>query len=240
MEIEEIKRAGKKIKKRLKFLPAVLFIILVLICLLFWRDKKIQKNEIKELKEKIEEMEQNHIKVDTIREELNKISKYSAYELNYTSVIKVSDKNKFMGLDIPLTGNFFIATVDGKMNIGINAENLEISTSTDKKGNITQVALSVPHSEILDNYTIQESLEIYDERNNFFNPIKVTDYNELIVEAEEKEKQKVLNSDVLKNSDETVKNLLTCHLQAMFGDDVKIKYGYLESSSAVSGSDADN
>ncbi len=227
MDFEDVKEAGKKIKKRLKFVPIIVFLILIFVCGLLIQNRKIQKNEIKDLKEKIEEMEQNHIQVDSIREELSKVSKYSAYEFNYTSVIRVSDKNQFMGVDIPLTGNFFIATVDGKMNIGMNAENLEINTSTDKEGNITQVALSVPHSEILDNYTIQESLEIHDERNNIFNPIKVTDYNELIIEAEEKERQKALKSDVLEKSDESIKNLLTCHLQAMFGDKVEIKYEYL-------------
>lgn len=228
MDIKKIKDAGMDIKKRLKFAPVIAFVILILLCAFLVQDKRIQKNKIKELSDKIEEMEKKQLQVGTIREELRKVSKYSAYEFGYTSIIKFSDKNKFLGFDIPLTGNFFIATVDGKMNIGINAENMDLSTSTDGEGNVTQVALTVPHSEILDNYTIQETLEIYDERKNIFNPVEVGDYNQLIIEAEEKEEQKVLEGDILQKSDEALKNLLISHLQALLGNDVEIQYEYLE------------
>ena len=59
----------------------------------------------------------------------------------------------------------------------------------------------VPHSEVLDNYTITDSLKIYDERSNIFNPVKVEDYNNLRAEAEQKEAEKVQGSDILQKSD---------------------------------------
>lgn len=211
-----------------------MILVLILICLLifcgFLATKTIlQNNDMKELKNKLQEMENRQIEVDSIREEVKQISKYSAYEFDYTSIICFSDKNKFMGLNIPLTGNSFIATIDGKINIGIDGELVEFSETTDSDGKVTQITLSVPHSEILDNYTIQESLQIYDERSNIFNPVKIKDYNDLIVEAETQETEKVLQGDLLHKSDETIQYLLTSHFQAVYGDHVEIKYEYLDS-----------
>ena len=88
--------------------------------------------------------------------------------------------------------------------------------------------LFVPHSEILDNYTIQDSLQIYDETNNIFNPVKIEDYAKLIVQAEEKEEKKVSESDIIEKSDEAVNYLLTTYFKAVYGEDVKLEYKYLE------------
>lgn len=214
-------------------------IVLILLAILlaaaggFWMfrlvgDASAKNDEIKELEKQIEEMQRKQIAVDAIKEEVKRISKYSAYEFNYTSVICFSDQNKVLGIKIPLTGNQFIATLDGKMNIGIDGEKIEFSEIRGSEGMVTQVQLRVPHSEILDNYTIQESLQIYDERSNIFNPVKVSDYNSLLVEAEQKEAEKVLGSDILQKSDESVKYLLMSHFQALYGEGVEITYEYLE------------
>lgn len=163
-----------------------------------------------------------------ISEEVKEISKYSVCEFHYTSVIHFSDSNTFQGITIPLTGNNFIATIDGKMDIGINGDEIDITETKDSDGKVTQVVLMVPHSEIQDNHTMQDTLEIYDEKSNIFNPVKIEDYKELIVEAEEKEKKKVLESDILQQADERVNYLLTTYLHKVYGDDVEIKCEYLQ------------
>lgn len=185
-------------------------------------------SRIIDLRKAVAEMESRQVQIDSIREEVREISKYTVYEYNYTAIIHFSDSNTFKGFRIPLTGNNFIATIDGKMDIGINAELVEMEEKKDAEGNVTQVVLSVPYSEIMDNHTVQDSLEIYDEKNNLFNPVRVTDYNELIIEAEEKEGRKVQAGDILQQSDERVKYLLTTYLQKVYGEEVEINVVYLE------------
>ncbi len=114
------------------------------------------------------------------------------------------------------------------MKIGINGENVSFKEITDSEGKVTKIELTVPHSEILDNYTIQDSLEVYDEKNNIFNPVKVSDYTKLIVEAEEKEKKKALESDIIEKSDEAAHYLLTTYFQAVYGQETEVRYQYLE------------
>lgn len=227
-----MKDTNKKImtllKKNKYMITAVIFLIFLLaVCVFLIRRTIVQSHEVGELKNKITEMESRQIEVDSIREEVKQISKYSAYEFQYTSVICFSDKNQFMGIKIPLTGNSFIATIDGKINIGIDGEQVRFDEKTNSEGKVTRVVLTVPHSEILANYTIQESLEIYDEKNNVFNPVKIEDYNDLIIEAEVQEKEKVLQSDLIQKSDDTIRYLLTSHFQAVYGKNVEIEYKFL-------------
>lgn len=229
----ELKKLSSEKKTKKKYFVLALILVVILICLLIFcgllvKKTVLQNHDMRELENKIEEMENRQVEVDSIREDVKQISKYSAYEFNYTSVMCFSDSNKFMGLNIPLTGNSFVATIDGKINIGINGELVEFSETTDSEGKVTQVTISVPHSEILDNYTSQDTLKIYDERSNIFNPVKITDYTDLLVKAESQEKEKVLQGDFLQKSDETIQYLLISHLQAVYGDHVKINYEYLD------------
>ena len=217
-----------KFKISSTLIKVLILAVLILICVFSMKSCINKNDENKELKNKLEEMERKRMEVDSIREEVRKISEYTAYEFDYTEVIHFSDKNKFYGIEIPLTGNNFFATIDGKMNIGIDGEKVTFNEIKDSEGNVTQIELFVPHSEILDNYTIQDSLEIYDEKNNIFNPVKVEDYSKLIVEAEEKEEKKVLESDIIEKSDEAVNYLLTTYFKAIYGEDVDIKYEYLD------------
>ncbi len=197
-------------------------VLLLVLCIFLFQSRNMQKNEIKQLNEKLEEMERSQLEIDTIKEEVRQISRYSVTEYHYTAIICFSEKNKIYGFEIPLTGNNFIATIDGKMNIGINGDDVAFTETKDAEGKVTQVKLTIPHSEIQDNYTEADSLKIYDEKNNIFNPVKVSDYNDRIVEAEEIEKKKVLESDIPDQADERVRYLLVSHFQALYGSDVKI------------------
>ena len=114
---------------------AVLAVMLALAGLVFFvRDVGGKNDEIKELEAKLEEMERKQIATDAIKEEIKQISKYSAYEFDYTSILCFSDQSKLLGIKIPLTGSQFIATLDGKMNIGIDGERYNLRRRRIPKG----------------------------------------------------------------------------------------------------------
>ena len=217
-----------KLKRKITVFGLIVFVILIFVCIMLVKDGKKKREELKELKAAMEEMEKKRIQTDIIREEVKQISKYSAYENNYTSILFYSEQNKIFGIDIPLTENRLIATIDGKMNIGIDGEKVDFSVKTDSEGNVTEVDLLVPHSEILDNFTDQDTLQIYDEKKNIFNPVEVEDYSRLIVDSEKKEEEKVLRSDLLERSDERIRQLLTSYLQGVYREDIKINFEYVE------------
>lgn len=210
----------------------IIFTGMLFFCISLVRDRSRRQEEMKELEDKLAELERKKIETDAVKEEIKQISRYAAYEFTYTSVLKYSDRNSFMGVDIPLTENNFVATIDGRINIGINGDDVKFIENADSDGRVTAVNLFVPHSRILDNYTIQESLEVFDEKNNLFNPVKPEDYNGLLIEAAKQEETKILKSDILKKSDETIKYLLISHFQAVYGEGVEIRYTLTDSPPA--------
>lgn len=210
----------------------IVFAGMLFFCISLVRDRSRRQEEMKELESKLAELERKKIETDAVKEEIKQISRYAAYEFTYTSVLKYSDKNSFMGVDIPLTENNFVATIDGRINIGINGDDVKFIENADSDGRVTAVNLFVPHSRILDNYTIQESLEVFDEKSNIFNPVRPEDYNGLLIEAAKQEETKILKSDILKKSDETIKYLLISHFQAVYGEGVEIRYTLTDSPPA--------
>lgn len=210
----------------------IIFAGMLFFCISLVRDRSRRQEEMKELESKLAELERKKIETDAVKEEIKQISRYAAYEFTYTSVLKYSDRNSFMGVDIPLTENNFVATIDGRINIGINGDDVKFIENADSDGRVTAVNLFVPHSRILDNYTIQESLEVFDEKSNIFNPVRPEDYNGLLIEAAKQEETKILKSDILKKSDETIKYLLISHFQAVYGEGVEIRYTLTDSPPA--------
>ena len=189
-------------------LAAIILVILLFLCFSLMKDRSQRLKEMKELENELAELERKKIETDAVKEEIIQISRYAAYEFTYTSVLKYSDRSSFMGVDIPLTENNFVATIDGRINIGINGNDVKFIENTDSEGRVTAVNIYAPHSQILDNNTIQESLEVFDEKNRIFNPVRPEDYNGLLIEAAKQEEEKILKSDILKKSDETIKYLL--------------------------------
>lgn len=210
-----------------RILAGSILIILLFFCVFLMKGRRNSLGEIEALQKELTEMKSKKTTADAVKEEVKQISRYAAYEFSYTAVLCHSDKNQFMGIDIPLTGNHFVATIDGKIMIGIEGDKISFLESTDSEGMVTEINLFVPHSMILDNYVIPESLEIFDEKNNAFNPVRPEDYNGLLIEAKEQEETKIQESDILKKSDETIKYLLISHFQAVYGNSVEIKYMYI-------------
>ena len=219
-------------KAKGKFIAIIIAVIIVVsilgVIVILAQKNGASSAKITELERKIIEMESRQVEVDAIKEEVREVSKYTAYEFDYTSIVHFSNTKTFQGVNIPLTGNKFIATIDGKMNIGIDADVVDITETKNSDGKVTKIVLTVPHSEIQDNYTMQDTLEIYDETNNIFNPVKITDYQELIVETEKKEEKKVQEGDILQQADERIKFLLTVYLQKVYGEDVEIECKYVQ------------
>lgn len=186
-----------------------------------WKKTILLQNALDELKKK-------QVSTDAIREELKEVSKYSAYEFDYTSILYYSDPNKIMNLDVPFTNTTYIATIEGTMNIGIEGENVTFSTKKGEDGNITQITVQLPHSSILDNYTDSDTLQEYEYSKGAFNPIEPKEVTDLRSDAEKKEEKKVKKSDILEKSDERIEHLLKSNFRAFLGEDVEVVLEYID------------
>ena len=101
------------------------------------------------------------ISSDSIKESIVPVAQLTTYDYDFTQLLYLSDSNEFLGVDIPLTDKTYIATVDGKTTIGLDASQISCSTETDGNGNITEVAISLPHSTVQDVTIDHDSLKKY-------------------------------------------------------------------------------
>ena len=219
MKLKEIKK-----KKNYIFFAAAVILIFIVICNIavhIWKENVILQN-------KLEELQKEQISTDAIREELKEISKYSAYEFDYTSILYYSDPNKIKNMDIPFTTTTYIATIEGTMNIGIEGDYVDFLTEKNEEGNITKIIVKLPQSQILDNYTDSSTLKEYEYKKGVFNPIEPSEVTALRTNAENTEAAKVNNSDILQKSDERIEHLLKSNINAFLGEDVEVELEYID------------
>lgn len=71
---------------------------------------------------------------DTIREEVIPIAKLGTYEYNFTELMFLDKANNPIGWKNPITSSRYLATIDGDVLIGVDAENMKIKTSRGAEG----------------------------------------------------------------------------------------------------------
>ena len=103
----------------------------------------------------------------------------------YTNVQVIEGSRELWGWQIPLTQSKYVFSYDGIIKAGLDFAEIELSVNP-----LTNtVRIVLPEMQVLSNEIDTESLEIYDETNNIFTPLKVNDINqsfgELKVESEE-------------------------------------------------------
>lgn len=166
---------------------------------------------------------------DSIREEIVPITELAAYEYNFTQVLNFSSTNASLpfNLDVPFSGNRFIATIDGVATIFVDASKIEVIPHKMPDGSIWAVDISLPHAEVKDPVTVDpNTLEVLYKQDGFTNPVTSEDYNDLLKYTNELQIEKVSQSDVLNRADERVQSLIRDHLGGIYGDEVSLSFSY--------------
>lgn len=105
-----------------------------------------------------------------LTQQLQDIQDLAVLEYKYTKVGKFENSLELNGWDIPLTKKSFLLTYSGKLQAGIDMRKIEI-TIKDKT-----IYVVLPEIELLANILDEDSIEVYDETKNIFNPISIHDY----------------------------------------------------------------
>jgi hypothetical protein len=166
----------------------------------------------------------------SIRESIVPVVQLTTYDYNFTQILYLSDSNQFLGVNIPFTDKTYIATVDGNTTIGLDASQISCTTQADDKGNVTEVAVSMPHSTVQDVTIDNNSLKKYEERTgSFLVQVTTDDLNQLLAQTQDEQRQKVEDSDLLIQSDTRAQQLIENQVKALCGDNVQVDFTYLDS-----------
>jgi len=94
---------------------------------------------------------------------------------NYTGVISYKDYKKFLNINVPLTDKYFLLKYNGYIKAGVDFNRIKVDVKND-----STVHVSLPKPKIMDTVIDEKSVEVFNESENAFNPIKISDYNDAL------------------------------------------------------------
>ena len=194
--------ANKKNKKKLsnkikKWIIACILAILIFACCFFAGIYYASKEE------------EADITATALYERLVEIEELSVIEYQYAKVGRFENSLTLNGWNIPLTEKYFILTYTGVIKAGVDLSDALVEVD----GNT--VTITLPATEILSNELDEESIEVYDESNNIFNQIAVSDYTTFALQQKEVVEAEAIEDGILEEAEDRVTMVLTSIINAI-------------------------
>lgn len=130
----------------------------------------------------------------------------------YTNVQVISSSREVFGVDIPFTQNQYIFSYDGTIKAGIDFSKVDISLNHNAKS----IEVILPEVKILSNEIDEESLEIYDEQKNIFNPLHLDDIKLSFITLKEESEKSSIENGLLENARDNAELLIRGFLQSTY------------------------
>ena len=153
----------------------------------------------------------------TVMSRISHIQELALVKHNYTGVIGFKDYKKILNINIPLTDKYFLLKYNGYLKAGVDFSRIKINVLTD-----SMVHVSIPKPEIFDTVIDESSVQIYNESENAFNPIKISDYNEALSREKDIMINDAIKQGILKDATDQAKMVLTAMLEEMGFAEIKI------------------
>lgn len=136
---------------------------------------------------------------------------------NYTGVISYKDHMKFLNLNIPLTDKYFLLKYNGYIKAGVDFSKVKVNVLGD-----SLVHVSIPKPRILETSIDEKSIQVYNESENAFNPIKITDYNKAVSREKNVMVQDAVKGGIYTQATDQAKLTIRSLLEQMGYTNVKI------------------
>ena len=136
---------------------------------------------------------------------------------NYTGVISYKDYLKILNLIVPLTDKYFLLKYHGYIKAGVDFNQI-----TTQLVNDTTISVTLPKPRILETVIDENSIEVYNESDNAFNPIRITDYNEALIREKQVMVNDALKQGILDESTDQAKMVLRSLLSEMGFREIRI------------------
>ena len=136
---------------------------------------------------------------------------------NYTGVISYKDYRKFLNVNVPLTDKYFLLKYNGYIKAGVDFNRIKVNVNND-----TTVHISIPKPKILDTVIDEKSIQVYNESENAFNPIKISDYNEAISQEKNVIIRDAIDQGIFRQATDEAKLAITSLLKEMGFTDIHI------------------
>ena len=127
-------------------------------------------------------------------------------EYLYTDAGKFEDPARLFGKEVPFsfTTKSFIAKWDGVIKAGVDVNEVTVTVREFSK----EIIVHIPQAKILSHEISEESIETLDEKNGFFNSIKIDDVRAFDTVSKEAMEQRAIENGILDKAYENAKAII--------------------------------
>lgn len=153
----------------------------------------------------------------TVMSRISYMQELALVKHNYTGVIGFKDYMKILNINVPLTEKYFLLKYNGYIKAGVDFNRIKVNVEND-----STVHVSIPKPRILDTVIDEKSVEVYNESENAFNPIKISDYNEALAREKEVMINDAIAQGIYTDATNQAKIAITSLLKDMGFKDIRI------------------
>lgn len=135
---------------------------------------------------------------DLLGQQLQAVQDLVSVEYHYTNMGKFEDQTDFYGWKVPFTTKRFIVSYDGVILAGVDLTKARVEVDQQAR----RITVALPPSQILSHQIPEDSLQVFDETRNIFNPITIEDYTGFTREQKGVVEEKALQNGLLTAADE--------------------------------------
>lgn len=151
----------------------------------------------------------------TVLSKITNIQELGTVKYNYSGVVGYKDAVKIMNLNVPLTEKYFLLKYNGYLKAGVDFSRIKVNIDGEN------VHVSMPRAKIFDVVIDEKSVRVYNESENAFNPIKISDYNQAMVKEKNTMRQDAVNQGILKDANRQAELVIKSLLEEMGYKNVK-------------------
>lgn len=142
---------------------------------------------------------------------LNAIQELATQEYHYTNMGRFQNQLDFYGWKVPFTTKSFIVAYDGVIKAGVDLSELQVEVSG------KTISVTLPEGKILSHDIDEDSLEVFDETKNIFNPIQIEDYTGFTADQKASMEERAISEGLLTAASERVRTVVEEFITALPG-----------------------
>ena len=142
---------------------------------------------------------------------LNAIQELATQEYHYTNMGRFQNQLDFYGWKVPFTTKSFIVAYDGVIKAGVDLSELQVEVSG------KTISVTLPEGKILSHDIDEESLEVFDETKNIFNPIQIEDYTGFTADQKASIEERAISEGLLTAASERARTVVEEFITALPG-----------------------
>lgn len=140
---------------------------------------------------------------DLLSQRIRAVSEFATVEYHYTNMGKFENQVDFYGWKVPLTRKRFIVSYDGAIKAGVDAEKIAVQVHG------KAVTITLPAAQVLSHEIDDDSLQIFDETTNIFNPLKISDYTGFAADQKSTVESKAVQNGLLTEAADKARDAVT-------------------------------